>query len=76
VKGMKEESGGKKVTSYKRFICERERTLYVVYLESGENRSNVMKFRSFGDRTSSRVDDELKTIRLINMYRLSRRELQ
>jgi len=33
-------------------------------VERFKNRSNVMKFRSFGDSTSSRVQDKLKTIRL------------
>jgi len=47
----------------------RERTLHIdslIYLEPVErfkNRSNAMKFRSFGDSTSSRVKDKLKTIR-------------
>jgi len=39
----------------------------LIYLESVErfkNRSNVMKFRSFGDSMSSRVKDKLKKIRL------------
>jgi len=31
-------------------------------VERFKNRSNVMKFRSFGDSTSSRVEDRLKTI--------------
>jgi len=52
-------------------MCERERTLYIVdslisperAVERFKNRSNVMKFRSFGD-TSSIVKDKLKTIRL------------
>jgi len=69
VKGMKEESGGKKVYQFERFICDKENLVFdsLIYLEPVErfkNRSNVMKFRSFGDSTSSRVEDKLKTIRL------------
>jgi len=37
-------------------------------VERFKNRSNVMKFRSFGDSTSSRVKDKLKTIRLCSRY--------
>jgi len=33
-------------------------------VERFKNRNNVMKFRSFGDSTSSIVKDKLKTIRL------------
>jgi len=49
---MKEESGGKKVDQF----CERENIVFdsLIYLEPVErfkNRSNVMKFRSFGDST-------------------------
>jgi len=51
------------------FICERENLVFdsFIYFESVErfkNRSNVMKFKSFGDSTSSRVKDKLKTSRL------------
>jgi len=47
--------------------CERENLVFdsLIYLEPVEifkNRSNVMKFRSLGDSTSSRVKDKLKTI--------------
>jgi len=54
VKGMKEESGGKKVEQFERFICERENFVFdsLIYLEPVErfkNRSDVMRFRSFGD---------------------------
>jgi len=50
-----------------RFICLRENLVFdsVIYLDPVErfkNRSNVMKFRNFGDSTSSRVEDKLKTI--------------
>jgi len=49
-------------------MCERELCIVsLIYLEPVErfkNRSNVMKFRSFGDGTISRVKDKLKTIRL------------
>jgi len=47
----------------------------LIYLEPVgrfKNKSNVMKFMSFGDSTSSRVKD-LKTIRLYRAGRLSRR---
>jgi len=55
------------LTSFERFLCERENFVfdYLIYIEPVErfkNRSNVMKFRSFGDSTSSRVKDKLKTI--------------
>jgi len=78
VKGMKEENGGKKVDQ---FICERENLVfdYLIYLEPVDrfkNRSSVMKFRRFGDSTSSSVVDKLKTIRLCIAGGLSRRELQ
>jgi len=57
------------LTSFERFICVRENFVFdsLIYLEPVErfkNRSNVMKFRSFGDITSSKVKDKLKTIRL------------
>jgi len=50
-------------------MCQRENCVFesFMYLEPVErfkNRSNVMKFRSFGDSTSCRVKDKLKTIRL------------
>jgi len=50
-------------------MCERELCILILLLiyepvERFKNRSNVMKFRSFGDSTSSRVKDKLKTIRL------------
>jgi len=52
----------RRLTSFERFICERERTLYLILsfilshaVERFKNRSNVMKFMSFGDSTSSRV---------------------
>jgi len=67
---MKEESGGKMVDQFfKRFICKTENLVFnsLIYLEPVErfkNRSNVIKFRSFGDSTTSRVKDKLKTIRL------------
>jgi len=37
---------------------------YLEPVERFKNRSNVMKFMSFGDNTSSSVHDKLKTIRL------------
>jgi len=57
------------LTSFERFICEKENFVFDshIFLEPVErfkNRSNVMKFRSFDDSTSSRVKDKLKTIRL------------
>jgi len=45
---------------YVRFIC----VIYLEPVERFKNRSNVMKFRSFGDSTNSRVKNKLKTIRL------------
>jgi len=41
-----------------------ESLIYLEPVERFKNRSNVMKFRSFGDNTSSRAKDKLKTIRL------------
>jgi len=38
--------------------------IYLEQVKKFENRSNVMKLRSFGDSTSSRVEDKLKAIRL------------
>jgi len=78
VKGMKEESGGRKVDQFERFSCERENCILfdsLIYLEPVErllNLSNVMQFRNFGNFlcTISRVEDKLKTIGL------SRNELQ
>jgi len=66
---MKEASGVNKVDQFERFIYERENFVFdsLIYLEPVgrfKNRSNVMKFRSFGDSTSSSVKDKLKTIRL------------
>jgi len=57
-------------TSFERFICVRENLVFdsLIYLEPVhrfKNMSNVMKFRSFGDSTSSTVKDKLKTIQLI-----------
>jgi len=57
------------MTSFERFICTTENLVFdsLFYLKPVErfrNRSNVMKFRSFGDSTSRRVKDKLKTIRL------------
>jgi len=51
------------LTSFERFICKTKNLVgpifdSLIYLEPVErlnNRSNVMKFRSFGDSTSSRV---------------------
>jgi len=56
------------LTSFERFICEREKLVFdsLIYLEPVErfkNRNNVMKFSFFGESTSSRVEDKLKTIR-------------
>jgi len=52
-----------------RFICETENLvldshIYLEPVERFKNRSNVMKFRSFGDSTNNRVKDKLKLIRL------------
>jgi len=51
-----------RLTSFERFICERQNFVFdsLIYLEPYaverfKNNSNVMKFRSFGDSTSSRV---------------------
>jgi len=38
--------------------------IYLELVERLKNRSNVMKFRSFGDKTSSKFKNKLKTIRL------------
>jgi len=68
MKKMKEESRGRPVLID---LFMRENPVFdsLIYLEPMErfkNRSNVMKFRSFGDSTSSRsVKDKLKTIRSI-----------
>jgi len=50
-------------------VRERENLVFdsLIYLkpvERFQKRSNVMKFRCFGDSTSSRVKDKLKMIRL------------
>jgi len=50
-----------------RDICERENFVFdsLIYLEPVErfeNMSNMITLRSFGDSTSSRVKDKLKTI--------------
>jgi len=68
------------LTSFERFICERENFVFdsLIYLEPVErlkNRSNVMKFRSFGDSTSSRVQHKLKTI-CLSAGRFTGKELQ
>jgi len=72
----------RKRKSFEIFICKRENSVglfdSLIHLEPVErfkNRSNVMKFKSFGDSTSSRVKDKLQTIRCVT-GRLSRRELQ
>jgi len=58
----------RRLTSFERLICERTLYLILSFILSQwrdfKNSSNVMKFRSFGDSTSSRVKDKLKTIRL------------
>jgi len=70
MKGMKEESGCiRTLTSFERFIGEtvREKTLYLILLcilSHWRDFRIGMKFRSFGDSTSSRDQDKLKTIRL------------
>jgi len=52
---MKEESGGKKVDQFwEIYMCDRENLVFdsLIYFEPVvrfKNRSNVMKFRSFGD---------------------------
>jgi len=62
------------LTSFEKFICERENLVFdsPIYLEPVAryyNRGNVMKFRSFGDSTSSRVQDKLKKICLCKLSR-------
>jgi len=71
VKGMKKRADVRSLTSFERLIglCERENLVFdsLIYLEPVQifkNRSNVMKFSCFGDNTSSRAKDKLKTIRL------------
>jgi len=62
-----------------RDLYVRKNLVFLIYLEPVErfkNRSYVMKFWSFGDSTSSRVKDKLKTIRLCRVGRLSRRVIQ
>jgi len=59
------------------FICEREKLLFdtLIYLEPVErikNRSNVMKFRRFGDNTSSRVQFTIKITTIDLVLRLGR----
>jgi len=62
---MKKESEGKKVDQFwEIYMWERENLVFdsLIYLEPVErfkNRSNVMKFRSFGDSTSGRVEGDL-----------------
>jgi len=73
VKGMKKRAVVRRLASFDRFICERENFVFdsLIYLDPVErfkNRSNVMKFRNFGDSTSSRVKDKLKTIHLCSRY--------
>jgi len=50
------------------YMSERElefdSLIYLEPVEKFKNKSNVMTFRSFGDSTSSRVKDKLKSIRL------------
>jgi len=70
VKERKKRAEVRRLTSFERFLCERENFVFdsLIYLEPVErfkNRSNVMKFRSFDDSTSNRVKDKLKTIRLL-----------
>ena len=57
------------MSSFERFISERENFVFnsLIYLEPVErfeNRSNMMKFRSFDDSWSSRVENKLKAISL------------
>jgi len=56
MKGMIDESGGKKLTYFEIFIFKIENLVLdsLIYLETVErfkNRSNMMKFGSFGDNT-------------------------
>jgi len=44
--------------------------IYLEPVKRSKNRSNVMKFWSFGDGTSSRVKDKLKTICLCSRIEL------
>jgi len=58
------------LSSFEKFICERENFVFdsFIYLKPVErfkNRSKVMKFRSFGDSTSSRVKEKLKIYKTI-----------
>jgi len=55
------------LTSFERFICGRENLLFdslicLEQVETFKNRSNVLKFRSFGDITSRRVKDKLNSL--------------
>jgi len=59
---MKEESGGKKVDQFwEIYMWEREpfidSLIYFEAVERFKNGSNGVKFKSFGDRTNSRVKD-------------------
>ena len=52
-----------------RLVCERENfvlnsLIYFEPVKRFENRSDMMKFRSFGDGTCSLIEDELKAISL------------
>jgi len=70
VKGMKEESGGiKKLTSFERFICERENFVLdsLIYLEPVErfkNRSVMTLGVLVTARAAELIKNKLKTIRL------------
>jgi len=59
--------GVRMLISFERFICDKLCYLILSFYEPVErfqNRSNVMKFMSFGDSTSSRVKDKLKAMHL------------
>jgi len=57
----------KRLTSFDKCICDRENLVFdsLIYFEPVDrfkNKSNVRKFMSFGDSTSSRVEDKLKLL--------------
>ena len=66
---MKKESVDKRFTSLERLVRERENfvlnaLIYFEPVKRFENRRDMMKLRSFGGGTCSRVEDKLKTISL------------
>jgi len=70
----------RRLTSFERFICERVNFVFdsLIYLEPVErfkNRSNVMKFRSFGDSTNAELRTSWRRFVCV-AGRLSRKELR